>query len=119
MTIKSAIFIAPAAARDIGNAFGEAMGWGQGVFSVRLSGTGAEPVTHFGARADIGIGVQGMLDNPPPGAPPFVVLTDDITPLPVLPAEIIVHTRVTSDPYQHFLDVAGSQGLAPIQETAL
>lgn len=68
MTLKSAVFIIPAAYQAAGNALAESMGWGLGTYSVALSPTGEAPATHYCCRADVTEGFLAMLADPPPEA---------------------------------------------------
>lgn len=125
MTLMSGVFILPAAMRDAGNAFGEQMGWGSPSYSIALSPTGAEPATHWGARADLYPGFFDLLGNPPEGAPDFVFLVDEVDengsplPIPALPNDLLIHVRDVGEPYQHWLDVTQAQGLQMVQEPPL
>ena len=105
MTLMSGVFILPAAMRDAGNAFGEQMGWGSPSYSIPLSPTGAEPATHWGARADLYPGFFDLLGNPPEDA------------LPLLDA-LVLDVRDIGDPYGHWSEVIAAQGLQVINVEA-
>lgn len=48
---KSGVLILPAAQRNIGNALAELISWAPDSFSIALSPTGTEPVTHYACHA--------------------------------------------------------------------
>lgn len=72
--MTSAVLILPDAYRAVGDAFGVAKGWGEGNFSVPLSGDGSEPATHWGCRADVGPSFIEMVENPSPENEPLVAV---------------------------------------------
>jgi hypothetical protein len=103
--MTSAVMIIADAYRAAGNAFGEAMGWGPGVYSVPLSPTGDEPATHWGLRADAGDALLAVLADPPPEAA-------------ALAPHVTYDLRETDDPFGHWQDVLAGLGLAVVQADA-
>ena len=102
MTLMSGVFILPAAMRDAGNAFGEQMGWGNPSYSIPLSPTGAEPATHWGARADLPPSFFALMDAPPAEAQPLL-------------DALILDVQDVGDPYGHWSGVIAAQGLKMVQ----
>ena len=97
----SAVLILPAAYREAGNALSAEMGWQPvdavpGTYSVPLM-TG-DVLTHWGCRADVTQSFMDMIANPTPETQPLI----DV---------LIYDFRVTGDPYQHFMDIIGENGL--------
>lgn len=70
--MTNAVMILPASYLDAANAFGIEQGWGEGNFSVPLSATGAEPVTHWGCCADVTEGFLAIMAEPPTEAIPLL-----------------------------------------------
>ena len=97
----SAVLILPAAYREAGNALSAEMGWQPegavpGTYSVPLM-TG-DVLTHWGCRADVTQSFMDMVANP----------TEETQPL----IDVLIYDfRVTGDPYQHFMDIIGENGL--------
>ena len=97
----SAVLILPEAYRQAGNDLSASMGWQPvgaepGTYSVPLM-TG-DVLTHWGCRADVTQGFIDMVVSPPEDAAALV-------------AVLIYDFRVTGDPYQHFMDIIGENGL--------
>ena len=97
----SAVLILPAAYREAGNALSAEMGWQPvdavpGTYSVPLM-TG-DDLTHWGCRADVTQSFMDMVANPTPETQPLI----DV---------LIYDFRVTGDPYTHFMDIIGANGL--------
>lgn len=100
--MQSAVLIVPDAHRDAANAFGAAMGWGEGNYSVALSVSGKAPATHWGCRADVPDSFVAMLDNPPADAAPIL-------------AVVQIDLREGGDAYWHFMEVIAASGLQMVQ----
>jgi hypothetical protein len=102
MTVyTSAVLILPAAYRQAGNDLSAEMGWqpvdaDPGTYSVPLMT--ADVLTHWGCRADVTQTFIDMVENPTPETQPLI----DV---------LIYDFRVTGDPYTHFMDVIGENGL--------
>ena len=97
----SAVLILPAAYRTAGNDLSAEMGWqpvgaDPGTYSIPLC-TG-DTLTHWGCRADVTQSFMDMIANPTPETQPLI----DV---------LIWDFRVTGDPYQHFMDIIGENGL--------
>ena len=97
----SAVLILPAAYREAGNALSAEMGWQPegavpGTYSVPLCTD--DVVTHWGCRADVTQTFMDMIANPTPETQPLI----DV---------LIYDFRVTGDPYTHFMDIIGENGL--------
>lgn len=97
----SAVLILPAAYRQAGNDMSAKMGWqpvdaDPGTFSVPLMT--ADVLTHWGCCAYVTQSFIDMVENPTPEEKPLV----DV---------MIYDWRVTGDPYTHFMDVIGENGL--------
>ncbi len=99
--MKSAVMIVPDAGLVAANAFGEAMGWGPGNYSVPLSPTGAEPATHWGCRATVYQTFLDLLANPTEEALPIFAFT-------------VMDLKDTDDFAGHFHQVIDGLGLAII-----
>lgn len=100
--MKSAVMIVPASGLAAANAFGQAMGWGPGNYSVPLSPTGAAPATHWGCRATVYQTFLDLLANPPEAALPILAFT-------------VMDLKDTDDFAGHFHGVIAGQGLAIIE----
>jgi hypothetical protein len=59
----SCVLILPANQVAIGNAVGEAMGWGPDNYSVALSADGSEPATHWGLHAWAADSFQTLVES--------------------------------------------------------
>ena len=97
----SAVLILPEAYRQAGNDLSAQMGWQPvgaepGTYSVPLM-TG-DVLTHWGCRADVTQTFIDMVENPTPETQPLI----DV---------LIWDFRVTGDPYTHFMDIIGANGL--------
>lgn len=115
--MKSATFIAPADLLEVANAFGETMGWGYPCYTVPLSPTGAEPATHWAARATVYPGFVELLAEPPEGSPPFSVTGIDPEAV-YLPGTILVDLSATDDFAGHFYGVIERMGLQMVTSDA-
>ena len=103
----SAVLILPEAYRQAGNDLSAEMGWQPagaepGTYSVPLCTDGV--LTHWGCRADVTQSFIDMVENPPEDAAALV-------------AVLIYDFRVTGDPYTHFMDIIGENGLT-VQQPA-
>ena len=74
-----------------------------GTYSVPLMT--ADVLTHWGCRADVTQTFIDMVENPTPETQPLI----DV---------LIYDFRVTGDPYTHFMDVIGENGLTLAELTA-
>lgn len=107
----STVLILPATLQSAGNQVAEAMGWGPGNYSVPLSGTGAEPATHFGLHVWSSEEFKGWVEGTiplPPGMESAQVVID----------ALIYSFRSEAVPLDHFAEVLQTNSLVRIEEVA-